>query len=773
MLTFSGRAAAQSQNEVTLVSNAELLTRYSVTNFNRVGAVGDETRTLAQEFTTGANSQNYEITKISLRIRELGNGDTARVSIYSNTSPRVPGTLLHTLRTRSNTPDGWVDFTPSGSLTLRKDTTYHVVVDAPRGDYILLDIDTRGEDASSQSDWDIGRLAARFDTGRQWLTASNNAISMTVTGKVVQNPECIGGGSSDAEIKKCLRYNLYENNSIGVNVTEPTGSNSRLTIRLTHRFREDRPLYTGADLVFVGIRYYVYGYEAVGGALPSRDCIGTCTVVYDDVRGDGNFNVGAFLKVREPGEGPTKEFHLNWRTETANRFGQILFESNFLGDCKRGRDSSGRYWKFSYLNDERSRTVNRVEVQDDGLVDCMGIDGLLPDRLEEPNRIWQVQICQGNKCVHPLGYSIQQHSTPPINSPPVSNLGGRSRWLCLDSAGEPKKQCTFGEVAATVAATAADLDQPNVTLILRNKTYAGNPRDFHRTIAPQFEDDEAGAYALLTRCDGIVCRNAQAVERRDMKKAVPDPAPGPPRSSRARVSEEAVLRVTWSAPSASGSEPIIRYQVFFKCSEESAWRLAGPVGPNDRSYQGSIRDYLTSSNCETSSNLDVRIRAESQGGNNGPWVIVQATIPDEAKEAKEEDTPADEANGGSDSNSAPEGTPPSDGKPVTATVNSANTRITVMFQDPNNDRCSNYYIEAWGSVGHLHRVTHSDGAGSLTLPYSKNDSASKNDKTRIDVLCGTFTGDDGRRWKHDVITKENPGNNSGQRWLGSQSWFYD
>ena len=116
--------------------------------------------------------------------------------------------------------------------------------------------------------------------------------------------------------------------------------------------------------------------------------------------------------------------------------------------------------------------------------------------------------------------------------------------------------------------------------------------------------------------------------------------------------------------------------------------------------------------------------------------------------------------------------PPSNpAHPVIATVNSANTQIHVQFQDPIDTKCDNYYIEAWGATGHLYRVAHQDGRGSRTLPHSHGNSTSSNDKRRIDVVCGTFTGNDGRRWAPDIITPENPGT-SGQRWLGSTHWRF-
>ena len=770
LLTTLSVEAAAAQDD-TLVSNAD---QTAASTTPAVGNVGGTTIRIAQEVRTGTNFKGYTITRVSMLVSGYNpSTERARVRIHADGDDGTPGVALYTLVTPTSIADGRIEFTAPRDTVLERNTTYHVVVENTNNNLFGLGA-TASTDLDRRSGWLIQQRRDSRDNG-DW-TNQTNRVRLSIHGTEGPWPEtCTDDGDHVRETPACIEANLIDDNSIQVRLTEPQGNNSTLRLAITTNLREGQPLYRNSDLTLRDLSYYVYGWnlDSIMGA-QFRDlsqCNNSCTIEFDNVTADGYVAVNAFIGVAAAGK-PTKWYFLSNVTRGLDQQSRLQFESNYLGDCQRGRNQDGQYWKFSYLNDDRSNRVNSVELQDDGIVDCMGIDGLLPDRNEEPDRIWQAQICERNSCTSPMLHNVTQNEIPIINVA-SGNSGTRSRWTCFDQNGNTKRNCTFAEVASTIGNASPDADNTSVNVVFQESHLRGSIADFHDAIAPAFEDRPAGRYAILTVCDGLVCRRSQAVEERNMAAAAPLPVadpPSAPRSLSVRVSNDAVMTTTWSTPSSAGTAPITGYTVAYKCSEHSTWRHGGQRSAGDRRYEHSIREYLRSSDCETSSTLDARIQTHSQDGDS-PWANSQANIPDAAKEQEQEAPPAD-SGGESGTHSSPSGTPPSGDEPVTATVNAGNTRITVMFDDPDNTKCQNYYVEAWGSVGHLHRVTHTDGAGEVTLSYSKRKSSKSGDKTRIDVLCGTFTGDDGRRWAPGVITEENP-NGSGQRWLGSVAWYYD
>ena len=185
---------------------------------------------------------------------------------------------------------------------------------------------------------------------------------------------------------------------------------------------------------------------------------------------------------------------------------------------------------------------------------------------------------------------------------------------------------------------------------------------------------------------------------------------------------------------------------------------------------------MDSSHCRATTSdtatLNVRVAAVNDAG-QGDWATSSVTVPAVETPVEEPEEPKSNAIN-----------PQPDGAPVTAAPVNGGTETRVSFTDPADTKCQNYYIEAWGSVGHIFRIPNANnGSGSRTLPLKPVNNARRSDEINyVSVHCGTLSENRGRfkivggkpTWGLDV-TPENPGNTGSDtaRHVGTVQWRSD
>ena len=107
---------------------------------------------VAQRFTTGSNPAGYTLSSIELRIRTGSELAGWIVKLFSGSANGTKVADFGTTDVEQNTTKNYT-FTPSGSVTLAKDTDYWVVLEGISGEWFNTDADD--EDGASESDWSI------------------------------------------------------------------------------------------------------------------------------------------------------------------------------------------------------------------------------------------------------------------------------------------------------------------------------------------------------------------------------------------------------------------------------------------------------------------------------------------------------------------------------------------------------------------------------------------------------------------------------------------
>ena len=434
------------------------------------------------------------------------------------------------------------------------------------------------------------------------------------------------------------------------------------------------------------------------------------------------------------------------------------------GGCGRVNRADG-YWKISWLDSENDRSITGRNFHLDTLGYCLN------NELPTDRHLYQRQLCKDNTCYYPRSWV------------PEEQYFDLSREFCVPA----EDGCSArGNLTAALAAMDG-LPQDRIGMALTAVFMENREHPNHATLAPEpfrkytvesLKDHEP--YVMFTRCDGGVCDSSKAVRGRDLGREVdrasppePEPEPpGPPRSVSGSL-DGAMLTLTWRPPSSRGSSPITGYNAQYRCELDTRepW-TNGELGSSARSYRKSLSSYLDSSHCrastEETATLNVRVAAVNEAG-QGDWAASTVTVP--AVETPEEE----------ESNAI---NPQPDDGPVTVNPVNGGAETRVSFTDPAETKCQNYYIEAWGSVGHIFRVQNaSNGSGSRTLPLKPVNNASSSDEINyVSVHCGTLSKDRGRfkvvggkpTWGLDV-TPENPDNPGSDtaRHVGTVQWRSD
>ena len=108
---------------------------------------------VAQRFTTGSNPAGYTLSSIELRIRTGSEPAGWIVKLFSGSANGTKVADFGTAAGIENNTTKNYTFTPSGSVTLAKDTDYWVVLEGNSGEWFSTDADD--EDGASESDWSI------------------------------------------------------------------------------------------------------------------------------------------------------------------------------------------------------------------------------------------------------------------------------------------------------------------------------------------------------------------------------------------------------------------------------------------------------------------------------------------------------------------------------------------------------------------------------------------------------------------------------------------
>ena len=434
------------------------------------------------------------------------------------------------------------------------------------------------------------------------------------------------------------------------------------------------------------------------------------------------------------------------------------------GGCGQVNRADG-YWKISWLDSENDRSITSRNFHLDTLEYCLN------NELPTDGHLYQRQLCRDNTCHYPHSWI------------PEEQYLDLSREFCVPTTDGCSAR---GNLTAALAAM-EDLPQDRIDLVLSAVFMENQEYPNHATLAPEpFREHTVDSlknhepYVMFTRCDGGVCDSSRAVRGRDLKNEVdraspPPPEPEPPGPAR-NVSgslDEAILTVSWRPPSSRGSSSITGYNAQYRCEMDTRepW-INGELGSSARSYRKNLDSYLDSTYCrastEETATLNVRVAAVNDAG-TGDWAASTVTVP-------AVETPEDE-----ESNAI---NPQPDDGPVTASPVNGDTETRVSFTDPEETKCENYYIEAWGSVGHIFRVPNaSNGSGSRDLPLKPVNNARSSDEINyVSVHCGTLSEDRGRFKVVDgqptwglTVTPENPDNPGSDtaRHVGTVQWRSD
>ena len=168
--------------DATLVKNTG---QTSAAGEQIVGHSGSNKFTLAQAFTTGANTGGYTVSQVKVLFGSSTDSN-ARVSIYS-ASGGEPDTSQFTLTNPASlTANATNTFSVSGTQTLAASTTYFVVLEITdsSGEYRVKRTVSNNEDAGAASGWSIGNVFHRRnrDTA-DWATdTTNRSLQIDIIG---------------------------------------------------------------------------------------------------------------------------------------------------------------------------------------------------------------------------------------------------------------------------------------------------------------------------------------------------------------------------------------------------------------------------------------------------------------------------------------------------------------------------------------------------------------------------------------------------------------
>ena len=159
--------------DVTLISNVD---QTAATGPAQVSA----TQSMAQGFTTGANTGGYTLGSVELAVSSFsGTASDITVSIYSESSDD-PGTVVHTLTTPASISAAVTTFTAPSGTTLAAGTTYYVVISTTSSGISLSRTEATAEDTGGASGWSIAD--SRHFFGRSGWNTTTNPLRMRVNG---------------------------------------------------------------------------------------------------------------------------------------------------------------------------------------------------------------------------------------------------------------------------------------------------------------------------------------------------------------------------------------------------------------------------------------------------------------------------------------------------------------------------------------------------------------------------------------------------------------
>ena len=257
------------------------------------GASVSTTKSVAQGFTTGANSRGYTLGSVVLAVTLPGGVGTGTasdltVSIYSESSGN-PGTLVHTLTTPAILSDPVTTLTAPSDATLDAGTTYYVVAASTSTLFSLGRTEAAAEDSGGASGWSIAD-DRRSKISLSWTTApvpfrmriNGAAVETPATGKPVISgtPEVnqtltaddqfsyqwIRNDGTDSDISgatdssyKLKAADLGKTIKVRVSFTDEGGNEQTLTSDATTAVAADAtgPVPTGAQVLTIGHQIYI------------------------------------------------------------------------------------------------------------------------------------------------------------------------------------------------------------------------------------------------------------------------------------------------------------------------------------------------------------------------------------------------------------------------------------------------------------------------------------------------------------------------------------
>ena len=132
---------------------------------------------MAQQFTTGGETNGYELDSLVMRVNSGGSGSQT-FGLYTSTANNEPGLLLANLAGDVQ-EYGWGRFIPDQKLKLKPSTKYFVVMQDDSPSITMGGARGNDEDDGSLSGWSIGD-AALTRSGETW-TASSAGVSAYVS----------------------------------------------------------------------------------------------------------------------------------------------------------------------------------------------------------------------------------------------------------------------------------------------------------------------------------------------------------------------------------------------------------------------------------------------------------------------------------------------------------------------------------------------------------------------------------------------------------------
>ena len=128
------------------------------------------THVLAQQFTTGTNSQGYVLKTLTFRINGISSGASPKVSIYTSVGNK-PGTELYTFAAPSSGA-GEKTVAVQANATLAASTPYFIVfedTDSSTGNWsVALSASFSSYDSDSLTDWSLAGRVHSSDGGTTW-----------------------------------------------------------------------------------------------------------------------------------------------------------------------------------------------------------------------------------------------------------------------------------------------------------------------------------------------------------------------------------------------------------------------------------------------------------------------------------------------------------------------------------------------------------------------------------------------------------------------------